>query len=887
MTHDRRTYHTETHLSRFYVKKCTANTQLARRRPIGQSHGMSENASYIEITGACENNLKNINLRIPRRAITVVTGVSGSGKSSLAFDTILAESRRRFLSTLSQYSRQFLDMGRKPKVEKLRHLSPAIALAQNETTPSVKSTVGTLSDVAELLGVCFARFAKAHCPTHHLPTTSQSIDDITASIMNQYLGSTIVLCHPLAEKNKGIFQKEMNRFSTLGFNKAFIDGKVVDIDPVPELNKEQKHTIKIFIDVLNVKPETKHRLSRSLQATLEYGSSGEYFVFDPDEMNLSLKHGSSFSLKAGCPECGYSWPSLDTRYFSINSLGQCEKCEGFGELDLEEHDEEPLSYLSSKVCLSCDGTGLHPKLKSLKLGDLDPLTCQSMTLSLLNDALGKTKIQNDAMQYVLEQTQEKLKHIIRSGLGYLQLKRRIRSLSPGELQRLKLSGILSSKLTGVLYVLDEPSQGLADEEILDLCQNLKELKKLGNTILIVDHDETLMRESDFILDIGPGGGRDGGEVMAFFEPHNAKEHVEGSRTAAHLAKHLQPQSVPTSIIQSKHEFISILKPRKHFLKMDQVRFLKHQLNVVTGRSGSGKNTLVFQTLFHNLYERIQGSKHWHACEQIQGIDDIEQIEWIDRRKVAKSHISMPATYLDIFKDIRELYAKLPDAQIQGITSASLSLARAGGRCEECQGRGQIKLQMRFLQDAFIPCHVCDGDRYRPHIRQLRYRSLSIPDLLALSLTEVIEHFKTHKMIKRKLQPAIDLGLGYLRLGQPTSSLSGGEAQRLKLSPYLAKTTGEKSCVFLDEPTTGLHVEDILKLKKSLESLVEKGTTLIMSEHSQHFTKDAQWLIRLGPGAAEQGGELLYEGHGYHEVQAKDTKKTSRKAPKGSKLLGME
>lgn len=827
----------------------------------------------ISVQGAFEHNLKGFDVTIERQSITVVTGVSGSGKSSLAFDTVLAEAQRRFFYTLSHYTRQFLDMGSRPAVRNITGLSPAIALAQNETKPSQRATVGTLTDISELLGVLFARFGEQSCPQHGHGCAAQTLDSVIERVFEIYGDQNVAIFAPFAEKKKGNFRTRLVQFAERGFLRAAIDGKVVSLNPVPELNKEQKHTIKILVDVVKVSEKSRERLVRSLKTAMDVGEGiGELCLVDGAQ-NPKLDQPFAFSLQAGCPECGFTWPKMDSRYFSTNSLGRCEACDGYGVVDIsdEELAEEGVSDLSLDVsdakCSECMGTGLNPQMQGIRIGRLTPREAHLMELrdldafiaEMLRGPLGK----NPAFERVGEQICVQTRRLLEVGLDYLSISRRIRSLSGGEAQRLKLAGVLGENLRGVLYVLDEPSQGLHPHDLTQLLEVLKKLRDQGNTIIIVDHDEQLMMHADWIIDLGPTGGREGGHLLAKFRPSDAAKYVKQSQTAAHLVRP-EAWSAPSKRERTT-DMITITRPRLHNLRMDQVSFPKGRMSAITGVSGAGKSSLVLATLFENMLNYLDTDanqlKHFkfRYCDRIDGIEDFERVELIDRSPIAKSSIGMPASYLDVFSELRKLYEQHPDAQILGVKARDFSLQVEGGRCEECRGRGEMTLSMRFLADARVRCHVCNGQRYRPHVLAVKYHGLSMADVLNLSIAETYERFKNFRLIQKRLHPAIELGLGYLKLGQPMQSLSGGEAQRLKLTPYFAKNYGPKSLLILDEPTTGLHAQDIQGLVKCLKNLVEQGATILVVEHHAAIISACDWVVDIGPGASREGGQLLYSG----------------------------
>ncbi len=809
----------------------------------------------IVIKGASEHNLKSIDLEIPRRKITVVTGVSGSGKSSLVFDTILAEAQRRFFHTLSYYTRQFLDMTTRPQFHVLKGLSPAIALAQMETQVSTRATVGTFSDIAELLGVIFARFGKRSCPRHGLATEAMSEDEILRLIEKKYDGQLIAICAPIVEQKKGQFRSRLNALAEKGYLKIYVDGKVMPLTPIPELEKDEKHTLKLVIDTLRVQESQRARLLRSLKLAFQ---ESEGFV----ECSGLRKDGqfmsnaqALFSSKGGCSTCGFSWPNLDSRYFAINSLGRCVNCNGLG--SLQEEDDDEAETLVHQSCTSCSGTGLSSQVSAITLHgktlhelNLMPIRdLHSFLLGLREDALAS----NLAFKRVLDEVTTLSERIVNTGLGYLHLARRVRSLSGGEVGRLKLAGILSETLRGVLYILDEPSQGLHPKEINELLLNLTRLKELGNTVIIVDHDDFIIRNADLVVDLGPGGGAQGGQVVAAFAPQDAAKFREQSLTAAHLHTELNfpPSERPAT---KDEEFITVRKAQLHNLQIPQVRFLRKAFNVVCGVSGSGKTSLVMHTLYPQLISELNAQREKKVSRR-----ELASIHLIDRKPLAKSTVSMPVTYLDAFTSIREIFAQVPDAQIRGLNLRSLSLHTEGGRCENCGGRGEIVMEMKFLPDARVRCEYCRGRRYRQEVLDVLYKGYSIADILDLTIAEACEVFKFHKAILKKLQPANELGLGYLKMGQPTASLSGGENQRLKLAPFMSGANLSNTVLILDEPTRGLHIQDIAALLKVLQGLVAKGTTVVCIEHSVDMIRHADWVVELGPGAADEGGRVIFEG----------------------------
>ena len=812
--------------------------------------------SNIHIEGACEHNLQNLDIQIPRQKITVITGVSGSGKSTLAFDTLLQESQRRFFYTLSHYTRQFLDLGTRPKVRKMTGLSPAIGLTQNETFPSRKATLATLTDLNELIGVAFARFAERICPQHGVSTQGSRTEQIVAHMMElptPYIG----LFAPLVTQKKGIFSKELTQWREKGFLKAWIDGKFVDLATDPILEKEKKHTIKLVIDVIRVKDKSIARLLRSVTHTLEAGNGhGEYIGLS--QADLSSCHPEKairFSTAEGCPLCAYSWPPLDPRYFSANSLGQCKMCEGYGQTDTQENasdiKEGEIASLSNLICNTCKGSGLEASLQYIRLGGHSVLDWYAWSCTQLAAEVARIRsisISNPAQNRVLEEIATTLQRICHLDLGYLQLQRRVRSLSLGEHQRLNLAGILSETLRGVLYVLDEPSQGLHPHQLAQLWKTFVALKESGNTLVLVDHDDFLIQQADHIIDMGPGGGKKGGRILYAGPPIPTKT--------------INAIAAPKSIELPACGELELRGANLHNLQIEAVRFPLGAISIVTGVSGAGKSSLVLQTLVPNLQKACSkggGKPSWQHCKQITGWKEIDCVEVIDRKLLHKSSLSTPATYFEVFSLIRDLFAKGVDAQLLGLTPRHFSLHGEGGRCEACKGKGVITHTMRFLAETRTQCALCEGRKFKDYLEQVRYRDASIADILQMTLEEAHVFFSHHRKISQRLQPAIDLGLGYLSLGQPTTSLSGGEIQRMKLVPFFAKRTVERTLFVMDEPTRGLHNRDITPLMLCLRALVSKGGTVILLEHHVGVMRASDWLVDIGPGAAGQGGKILYQG----------------------------
>jgi excinuclease ABC subunit A len=812
----------------------------------------SNEPKYLVIQGAKENNLKNIDLRIRKGKITVITGVSGSGKSSLAFDTILAEAQRRFFYTLSHYSRQFLDIGSKPDVRSISGLSPAIGLMQTETNPSAMASVGTLTDLGELIGVLFSRAGIKLCPKHLQPTQAMSVAEMAQNVMERMEGQMIAICAPAVQDKKGTYQDVFQKFARKGYLRAVVDGEICDLSPAPALDKNKKHSISVVIDYVAVQASNRNRIVRAMTSALEEGGGyGEYYATRDQAHEIDVATLAVFSAKNGCPTCGLSWPMLDTRHFSKNSLGKCMTCEGYGHLNAEDEEGE---VVVPELCESCRGTGLNPDLKAIRIGDYSAVDFHDMALTELRTVCERLRHGSPIAHKILEEIVREVTPIVEIGLGYIQCRRSLVSLSRGELQRLRLSGILGKALRGVLFVMDEPSQGLHPRELEKLWEALERLKDLGNTIILVDHDEYLIRKADCIIDMGPGGGDDGGAVMGIFSADEAARFPE-STTARYL---LRPKPILSPSSKQNVKDALVIKGANLFnLRIPSVKFPLGQMSVVTGVSGAGKTTLTIKTCYHNLRRKLLNAKAPILfCKEFSGWETVRSCHLVDRKQMARSGVSMPATYLDVFKDLREFYTKLPQAQIAGITAKDFSLVGGEGRCEECLGKGQISLNMKFLAEAKVVCPVCEGKRYKLAVLDVQWNGYSLSDILDLTVSQAAELFSFDQRMARKLAPARAMGLGYLKLGQLSRDLSGGEAQRLKLSQFFNKNIGKGDVVFLDEPTSGLHMADVEKLMDQLNALKNRGVTIIIIEHQSDVIAQADHVIELGPGSGAQGGRLI-------------------------------
>lgn len=829
----------------------------------------------IIILGAEEHNLKNIDVKIPRGSITAITGVSGAGKSSLAFDTLLSEAYRKFFFTLSHYFRQFLPTKNKAKIKKITGLSPAIGLSQYETRPSPYASVATITDIGELFGILFSKYSEAFCPKHALATKPLSEDQVSEQVNTLYKNELIAICSPFVESKKGHFRKKLEDIAEKGFLKIYCDGRTLSLSPVPELDPEKKHTIKIIVDYLQVTGRSDKRLSQSLKTAAKLSEGYTEVFISNDKGKLSTKGKRNFSLKAGCPECGYSWPKLDSRYFAANSLGRCPECSGLG----RPQDEEGGNSLS-KICSSCKGTGLSKEYLSIKVAGQNIHDIYHKTVSQNIDFVISLKARNGAEKLVLSEIKKSLKSLQKMGLGYLNIFRKVSSLSLGEHQRTRLSSVLSQDLSGIIYVLDEPSQGLHASEIEQLYKVLLELKNKGNTLVIVDHDPYLLKKSDWIIDLGPVGGKLGGQKLAEFAPSQMKDFEKVSLTAKSLLK----EQTKTSNVKPKkkeddEEFIEILEASCHNLKIDKVSFKKKAINVVSGVSGSGKTSLAIHTLYNNVAKRLDPSqskkKSWLYCEKITNIKDFSEAHLINRMPLSKTSASLVVTYLGLFTMIRELFASSHEAKIAGLAVQDFSLRTGSGRCSECSGKGSHILEMKFLEDVELECALCSGKRYKLNVLSVRYNKKSISDVLDFSIDEACEFFHFHRKIKTVLKACQKIGLGYLKLGQASTQFSGGEAQRLKIVSTFLKAKKANKLLVLDEPTRGLHENDIVYLVDFLRELSDTGATIIVIEHHIGLIKEADWLVDLGPGAAEEGGKVLYEGEPFGLISLKKTSQTAK------------
>ncbi|HDI7344323.1 TPA: excinuclease ABC subunit UvrA [Staphylococcus aureus] len=912
----------------------------------------------IVVKGARAHNLKNIDIELPKNKLIVMTGLSGSGKSSLAFDTIYAEGQRRYVESLSAYARQFLGQMDKPDVDTIEGLSPAISIDQKTTSKNPRSTVATVTEIYDYIRLLYARVGKPYCPNHHIEIESQTVQQMVDRIMELETRTKIQLLAPVISHRKGSHEKLIEDIGKKGYVRLRIDGEIVDVNEVPELDKNKNHTIEVVVDRLVVKEGIETRLADSIETALEL-SEGQLTVdvIDGEDLKFSESHA--------CPICGFSIGELEPRMFSFNSpFGACPTCDGLGQkltvdVDLVVHDKDktlnegaiepwiPTSsdfyptllkrvcevykinmdkpfkklterqrdillygsgdkeieftftqrqggtrkrtmvfegvvpnisrrfhespseytremmskYMTELPCETCHGQRLSREALSVYVGGLNIGEVVEYSIS---QALNYYKNINLSEQdqaianQILKEIISRLTFLNNVGLEYLTLNRASGTLSGGEAQRIRLATQIGSRLTGVLYVLDEPSIGLHQRDNDRLINTLKEMRDLGNTLIVVEHDDDTMRAADYLVDIGPGAGEHGGQIVSSGTPQKVMKDKK-SLTGQYLSGKKRIE-VPEYRRPASDRKISIRGARSNNLKGVDVDIPLSIMTVVTGVSGSGKSSLVNEVLYKSLAQKINKSKVKPGLyDKIEGIDQLDKIIDIDQSPIGRTPRSNPATYTGVFDDIRDVFAQTNEAKIRGYQKGRFSFNVKGGRCEACKGDGIIKIEMHFLPDVYVPCEVCDGKRYNRETLEVTYKGKNIADILEMTVEEATQFFENIPKIKRKLQTLVDVGLGYVTLGQQATTLSGGEAQRVKLASELHKRSTGKSIYILDEPTTGLHVDDISRLLKVLNRLVENGDTVVIIEHNLDVIKTADYIIDLGPEGGSGGGTIVATG----------------------------
>jgi excinuclease ABC subunit A len=806
----------------------------------------------IRIKRAAQHNLKHIDVALPRNKLIVVTGPSGSGKSSLAFDTIFAEGQRRYIECLSAYARQFIEQMEKPEVESIEGISPSISIDQKTISTNPRSTVGTITEVYDLFRLLYARVGTPHCPSCGRAVSSQTPEEILKKLAEVFRGERLRILAPLVKGRKGEYQRLFEKLRKKGFLRARVNGQLHDLDDEIPLEKTRKHTIEVLVDTIRVGPDSERRLREAVAKALEV-SDGEILA-----VNESGRE-RFFSLSLLCPYCEVSLPELEPRNFSFNSpYGACPKCHGLGhETRLDEWGE---IELTEDVCPECGGARLKKESLSVKIDHKNIHEIGELPVDDLLDEIKTFKFsaaEEVIASKVLKEIRDRLGIMENLGMSYLQLNRTTASLSGGEAQRVRLAAQVGARLRGVLYVLDEPTIGLHQRDNGRLISLLRDLRDDGNSIVVVEHDEQTIRSADFILDLGPGAGEAGGFKVAE-GPLAAVLDSPDSLTAQYLRRE---RAVPVPAARrSPAGWLTIRRASEHNLKEIDVRLPLGVMTAVTGVSGSGKSTLVYDILYKGLTNRIYNARHRVGRhEGMDGVEQIDKVIAVDQKPIGRTPRSNPATYTGLFTALRELFARTPEARMRGYSASRFSFNVSGGRCEECEGAGVKKIEMHFLPDVFVTCDRCEGKRYNKETLAVTYKGRTIADYLAMAVDDSYELLKAHPQLKRKLATLKRVGLGYIRLGQQAPTLSGGEAQRIKLTKELGRRNTGRTLYLLDEPTTGLHFDDVRKLLEVLSELVGLGNTVVIIEHNLEVIKYCDYIIDLGPEGGEEGGRIVAQG----------------------------
>ncbi|MFQ5990972.1 MAG: excinuclease ABC subunit UvrA [Nitrospiraceae bacterium] len=809
----------------------------------------------IVIRGAREHNLKNIDVEIPRDKLVVMTGLSGSGKSSLAFDTIYAEGQRRYVESLSAYARQFLEQMGKPDVDSIEGLSPAISIEQKSTSHNPRSTVGTVTEIYDYLRLLFARIGHPFCYNCGNEITVQTVQQMVDAIKTLPEGTKFQVLAPIVRGRKGEYRKELLDMRRTGYVRARINGQIVDLGEDISLAKHRKHTIEVIVDrlVMQQTDALTRRLADSIETSLRLAGGLTGILTDGGKTFL-------YSEKLACIRCGISYPEITPRVFSFNSPhGACPACDGIGYVVPPDGPAED-DFTLLEHCPVCEGTRLKPESLSVKIERRSISEVTRLSVRAAADYFNSLRLSEREQLIalrILKEIRERLGFLVNVGLDYLTLDRTAATLSGGEGQRIRLATQIGSGLVGVLYILDEPSIGLHQRDNRRLLQTLLRLRDMGNTVVVVEHDADTMLAADHILDLGPGAGALGGYVVAQGTPKDIMA-TDASLTGNYLRGDVKV-TLPKRD-RSSRRFLSVVGARKHNLKEITARIPLGLFTCVTGVSGSGKSTLVLEVLFHSLAQLLYRKKpRIDGCLKLTGVDALDKVIDIDQSPIGRTPRSNPATYTGLFSFIRDLFAKLPESRVRGYKAGRFSFNVKGGRCEACQGDGLIKIEMHFLPDIYVSCEVCKGQRYNRETLEVHYKDRSIADVLSMTVDEALEFFQHIPPIKAKLQTLHDVGLHYIRLGQSATTLSGGEAQRVKLSRELSKRATGRTLYILDEPTTGLHFADIQRLLDVLNRLVEAGNTVVVIEHNLDVIKNADWIIDLGPEGGDRGGEIVAEG----------------------------
>ncbi|KAF4515885.1 hypothetical protein B566_EDAN000120 [Ephemera danica] len=812
-------------------------------------------SNTIIIKGAREHNLKNIDVTIPRDKLVVITGLSGSGKSSLAFDTIYAEGQRRYVESLSAYARQFLEQMGKPDVDSIEGLSPAISIEQKSTSHNPRSTVGTVTEIYDYLRLLFARVGRPYCFQCGEEIAAQTVQQMVDAIAGLPEGAKFQILAPIVRGRKGEYRKELLEMRKAGYVRARVNGEIVDLGEDIVLDKQKKHTIEIIVDRLVMKTgdALMRRLADSVETSLKLTGGLVAVLTDNGKTRL-------YSDKLACIKCGVSYPEVEPRIFSFNSPhGACPACDGIGyAMTPGSPEEEDFTLLDA--CEVCQGARLKPESLAIKLEKKSIAEVTSLSIRAAAEFFVSLKFTDRELviaHRILKEIRERLGFLVNVGLDYLTLDRAAATLSGGEGQRIRLATQIGSGLVGVLYILDEPSIGLHQRDNRRLLQTLLRLRDLGNTVVVVEHDAETMMAADHLLDMGPGAGTQGGHVIAQGTPQEVMGNPD-SITGQYL-RGIQTVSLPQRDRKPKG-YLTVANAQKHNLKNVTAKIPLGMLTCVTGVSGSGKSTLVLEVLFYSLSQMLYQKKpKIDGCKELRGVDALDKVIDIDQSPIGRTPRSNPATYTGLFSFIRDLYSNLPESRVRGYKPGRYSFNVKGGRCEACQGDGLIKIEMHFLPDVYVTCEVCKGQRYNRETMEILHKGKSIADVLNMTVDDAVEFFEHIPFIKRKLETLHDVGLHYVKLGQSATTLSGGEAQRVKLSRELSKRPTGRTMYILDEPTTGLHFADVQRLIDVLDRLVEAGNTVLVIEHNLDVIKNADWVIDLGPEGGDRGGEIVVEG----------------------------
>ena len=812
-------------------------------------------SQHIIIKGAREHNLKNLDLEIPRDQFVVITGLSGSGKSSLAFDTMYAEGQRRYVESLSAYARQFLEQMGKPDVDSIEGLSPAISIEQKNASRNPRSTVGTVTEVYDYFRLLFARIGHPFC--HHCgePITAQTVQQMVDAIRDLPSSTKFQVLAPIVRGRKGEYKKELLNARRAGFVRVRIDGEIFDLAEPIRLNKQQKHTIEIVIDRLIMKTDEafSRRLADSVEMALKLANGLVGILTEDHQVSLYSEH-------LACIRCGVSYPEVTPRIFSFNSPhGACPACDGIG-FSVGAACPEFEDLTAADLCSVCQGARLRPESLAIKIARHSIADITRFSIQGAFDFVSSLDLNDRERligQRILKEIRERLQFLINVGLDYLTLDRPSGTLSGGEGQRIRLATQIGSGLVGVLYILDEPSIGLHHRDNRRLLQTLLRLRDMGNSVIVVEHDAETMLAADHILDLGPGAGVGGGHLVAQGSPQAVMRNPE-SLTGQYL-RGIRQVALPSRQRKAKG-YLTIVGARKHNLNGVTVKIPLGLLTCITGVSGSGKSTLVVEVLFRSLSQLLYHKKpKLEGCESLKGIDGLDKVIDIDQSPIGRTPRSNPATYTGLFSFIRDLYANLPESRVRGYKPGRYSFNVKGGRCESCQGDGLIKIEMHFLPDIYVTCEVCKGKRYNRETLDVHHKGKTIADVLDMTVAEALEFFTHIPPIKAKLQTLADVGLHYIKLGQSATTLSGGEAQRVKLSRELSKRATGRTLYILDEPTTGLHFADIQRLLDVLNRLAEAGNTVLIIEHQLDVIRNADWILDLGPEGGSRGGQIVAEG----------------------------